>query len=145
MAIATDNSVRIELWNLMVPLAEVLEASAGPRKRTAYVLMVFMQGAGKRGIGYSIFREKSNLDLATKVAHALVAAVRPDKTALLDIERFEERNRTGDATAGRSAANALSLAAWDLAAQQRGCAVADLWGRPAGRTELECYASALWQ
>ena len=145
MAIATDNSVRIELWNLMVPLAEVLEASAGPRQRTAHVLMAFMQGAGKRGIGYSIFREKSNLDLATKVAHALVAAVRPDKTALLDIERFEERNRTGDATAGRSAANALSLAAWDLAAQQRGCAVADLWGRPAGRTELECYASALWQ
>jgi L-alanine-DL-glutamate epimerase-like enolase superfamily enzyme len=137
--------VRIELWNLVVPLAKVLEASAGPRKRTAHVLIAFMDDAGKRGIGYSIFREQKNLDLATQAAQKLVGAVRPEMTALLDIERFEERNRAGDATASRSAANALSLAAWDLAAQQQGCAVADLWGRPAGRTELECYASALWQ
>ena len=81
MAIATDNSVRIELWNLVVPLAEVLEASAGPRQRTAHVLMAFMQGAGKRGIGYSIFREKNDLDLATKSAQVLVPEVRPDMAA----------------------------------------------------------------
>lgn len=143
---ATDgNAVRIELWNLVVPLAEVLEASAGPRKRTAYVLIAFMHDEGKRGIGYSIFRERKDLDLATQAAQKLVGAGRPELPELLDIERCEERNRAGDATASRSAANALSLAAWDLAARQRGCAVADLWGRPAGRTELECYASALWQ
>jgi L-alanine-DL-glutamate epimerase-like enolase superfamily enzyme len=137
--------MRLELWNLAVPLAEVLEASAGPRKRTAHVLIAFMHDAGKRGIGYSIFREQSDLDRATRAAQKLVGAVRPEMTALLDIERCEERNRADDATASRSAANALSLAAWDLAAQQRSCACADLWGRPAGRTELECYASALWQ
>ena len=145
MAATIGSGVQIELWNLVVPLAEVLEASAGPRQRTAHVLIAFMSDAGKRGIGYSIFREQRNLDLATQAAQKLVAAVRPEMTALLDIERFEEHNRAGDATAGRSAANALSLAAWDLAAQQQGCAVADLWDRPAGRTELECYASALWQ
>ena len=37
--------MQIELWNLVVPLAEVLEASAGPRKRTAHVLIAFMHGA----------------------------------------------------------------------------------------------------
>src|SRR5258706_714935 len=119
---STGGNLRIELWNVVVPLAEVLEASAGPRKRTAHVLMAFMHGAGKRGIGYSIFREKSDLDLATEAAQALVNTVRPEMTALLDIERFEERNRAGNATASRSAANALSLAAWDLAAQHQGCA-----------------------
>jgi L-alanine-DL-glutamate epimerase-like enolase superfamily enzyme len=139
------NAVQIELWNLVVPLAEVLEASAGPRKRTAHVLIVFMHGANQRGIGYSIFRERGPLVLATRAAQKLAGAVRPELPALLDIERFEVRNPAGDATASRSAANALSLAAWDLAARQRGCAAADLWGRPAGRTELECYASALWQ
>ena len=145
MATAIGNGVRIELWNLVVPLAKVLEASAGPRKRTAYVLIAFMHGAGKRGVGYSIFREQTNLDLAMQAAQKLVAALRPEMTALLDVERYEEHNRAGNADASRSAANALSLAAWDLAAQQQGCACADLWGRPAGRTELECYASALWQ
>jgi len=141
----TTRSVQIELWNLGVPLADVLEASAGPRKRTAHVLIAFMHGAGRRGIGYSIFREQKNLELATEAARKLVSAVRHELPELLDIERFEERNRAGDATASRSAANALSLAAWDLAAQQRGLACADLWGRPADRTSLECYASALWQ
>ena len=142
---AAKDEARIELWNMVVPLAEVLEASAGPRKRTAHVLFAFINAAGKRGVGYSIFRELKNLDLATAAAQQLVRSVPPQMTALLDIERFEESNRQGDATASRSAANALSLAAWDLAAQQQGCACADLWGRPAGRTELECYASALWQ
>jgi L-alanine-DL-glutamate epimerase-like enolase superfamily enzyme len=145
MAATNGNGVQIDLWNLVVPLAEVLEASAGPRKRIAHVLIAFMHDADKRGIGYSIFREQANLDLATQAAQKLVATVRPGMTGLLDIERFEEGNRAGDATASRSAANALSLAAWDLAAQQQGCACADLWGRPPGRTELECYASALWQ
>jgi D-galactarolactone cycloisomerase len=137
--------VRIELWNLVVPLAEVLEASAGPRKRTAHVLMAFMHDSKHRGIGYSIFGEQTNLDLATRAAQTLVDSVSPRMPALLDIERVEERNRAGNAAASRSAANALSLAAWDLAAQQRGCACADLWGRPSGRGDLECYASALWQ
>ncbi len=139
------NPVRIELWNLVVPLAEVLDASAGPRKRTAHVLVAFMDAKGHRGVGYSIFREQNNLELATQAAQKFVSAMRHELPDLLDIERYEEHNRTGDATASRSAANALSLAAWDLAARQQGCAVADLWGRPAGRTELECYASALWQ
>jgi L-alanine-DL-glutamate epimerase-like enolase superfamily enzyme len=145
MATDTGSAVHIELWNLILPLAEVLEASAGPRKRTAHVLIAFMDAAGKRGTGYSIFREKKDLDFATQAAQKFVGAVPHELRELLDIERFEERNRASDATASRSAASALSLAAWDLAARHQGCAVADLWGRPAGRTELECYASALWQ
>src|SRR6185436_8015216 len=147
MAIAatSSNAVRIELWNLIVPLAEVLEASAGPRKRTAHVLIAFLHDADRRGIGYSIFRERKDLDLATQAAQKLAGGVRPELPDLLDVERFEECNREGDATASRSAANALSLAAWDLTAQRQGCACADLWGRPADRTELDCYASALWQ
>jgi hypothetical protein len=89
MASAATSSVQIELWNLVVPLAKVLEASAGPRKRTAHVLIAFMHGAGKRGIGYSIFREQRNLDLATQAAQKLVAAVRPKITALRDQMRTE--------------------------------------------------------
>jgi hypothetical protein len=36
------------------------------------------------------------------------------------------------------------MAAWDLAGRQRGMACADLWGRPAGRETVDCYASALF-
>src|SRR3982074_2693294 len=97
---SASHDVRIELWNLVVPLAEVLEASAGPRKRTAHVLFAFMQDSKHRGIGYSIFREQKDLDAATQAAKALIGAVQPEMTALLNIERCEEQNSAGNAGAG---------------------------------------------
>src|SRR6185436_2822530 len=63
---------------------------------------------------------------------------------LLDIERIEASAPANHQFTSHSAANALSMAAWDLAGRQRGMACADLWGRPAGRETIECYASALF-
>ena len=83
------------------------------------------------------------MDLATAVARKLVAESAPGLAGLLDVERQEEAT-CESSEASRRAASAIGLAAWDLAGKQAGVPCADLWGRPAGRDSLECYASALW-
>jgi L-alanine-DL-glutamate epimerase-like enolase superfamily enzyme len=80
---------------------------------------------------------------ATTIAKKLVTEAVPELAAMLAVERQQQTTCANDA-ASKAAANALSLAAWDLAGKRAGLPCADLWGRPGGRDALDCYASALW-
>lgn len=139
----SGQDIEIELWNLRAPLDPVIHTPRGPVTETC-LLLVFVTGAHEcRGIGYSSFRRVSDMQAATAAARGLVARAARGLAGLLSIERADEASGETSA-ASRSAASALSLAAWDLAGKQAGIACADLWGRPPGRDRLDCYASALW-
>lgn len=137
------NDVDVELWNLRVPLDPPIVSPKGATTETCLLLAFVSDKRGHRGIGYSSFRNASEMNAATAVAGKLVAEAPPGLSGLLDVERQQEATCESTAAAKR-AANAVSLAAWDLAGKQAGVPCADLWGRPAGRDSLECYASALW-
>ncbi len=139
----SGNSVNVDLWNLRVPLDPPIQAPKGPTTETCLLLAFVSDDKGNRGIGYSSFRRPSDMDQASAFARKLVAEAAPGLAGLLDVERQQEATCEAN-HASRSAANAVSLAAWDLAGKQAGVTCADLWGRPAGRDSLECYASALW-
>ncbi len=138
--------VNVELWNLRVPLDPPIQAPKGPTTETCLLLAFVSGGDGHRGVGYASFRKAAEMAEATAVAKKLIAEAAPATSGLaglLNVERQQEA--TGEAThISRSAASALSLAAWDLAGKQAGVPCADLWGRPAGRDKLGCYASSLW-
>jgi L-alanine-DL-glutamate epimerase-like enolase superfamily enzyme len=138
-----DHDIDVELWNLRVPLDPPIVSPRGATTETCLLLVFVSDQNGNRGIGYSSFRDASDMNQATVVARKLVAEAAPGLAGLLDVERQEEATCESSA-ASRRAASAISLAAWDLAGKQAGVPCADLWGRPAGRDSLECYASALW-
>jgi L-alanine-DL-glutamate epimerase-like enolase superfamily enzyme len=135
--------VNVELWNLRVPLVPHIHSPRGAVTETCLLLVFASDGEGHRGVGYASFRGASDRDAATAVARKLVAEAAPGLAGLLNVERQQEVICENNA-ASRSAASALSLAAWDLAGKRAGVACADLWGRPDGRDCLDCYASALW-
>jgi L-alanine-DL-glutamate epimerase-like enolase superfamily enzyme len=137
------NTVHVELWNLRVPLDPPIVSPKGATTETCLLLVFASDTDGHRGIGYSSFRRPSDMEQATAIVGKLVAASGQGLAGLLDVERREAAICESSA-ASRCAANAISLAAWDLAGKQTGVPCADLWGRPAGRDSLECYASALW-
>src|SRR3954469_20572331 len=138
-----DHNLAVELWNLRVPLDPPIVSPKGPTTETCLLLAFVSDKDGKRGIGYSSFRQPSDMDRATAIARKLVTEAAPGLAGLLDVERQGEATCESSA-ASRCAASAVSLAAWDLAGKQAGVPCADLWGRPAGRDRLECYASSLW-
>lgn len=135
--------VNLELWNLRVPLVPPIHSPRGAVTETCLLLAFASDRAGHRGVGYSSFRNASDMERATAVARKLAAEAAPGLAGMLDVER-QQQATCEDSAASRFAASALSLAAWDLAGKQAGVACADLWGRPAGRERLDCYASALW-
>ncbi len=137
------NSINVELWNLRVPLDPPIKAPKGLTTETCLLLVFLSDDKGNRGVGYSSFRRAADMEQASAIARKLVAESAPGLAGLLDVERQEEATCESSA-ASRCAASAVSLAAWDLAGKQAGVPCADLWGRPAGRDRLECYASALW-
>ncbi len=137
------NSVNVELWNLRVPLDPPIQAPKGLTTETCLLLVFASDDKGHRGIGYSSFRRPADMDQASAIARKLVTEAAPGLAGLLNVERQEEATCESSA-ASRCAASAVSLAAWDLAGKQAGVPCADLWGRPAGRDKLECYASSLW-
>lgn len=138
-----SDRINVELWNLRVPLDPPIKAPKGLTTETCLLLVFLTDDAGKRGIGYSSFRRAADMEQASAIARKLIAEAAPGLAGLLNVERQEEATCESSA-AGRSAANAISLAAWDLAGKRANVPCADLWGRPAGREHLDCYASALW-
>jgi len=137
------DSVDVQLLNLRAPLDPPMATPRGLVTETCLLLAFTSDGDGQRGVGYASFRRASEMEQATRIAQKLVAEAPSGLAGLLNVERQQEA--TCEAThVSRSAAAALSLAAWDLAGKRAGVACADLWGRCAGRDSLECYASALW-
>src|SRR5207253_3243905 len=135
--VMAGNNIDVELWNLRVPLDPPIVSPKGPTTETCLLLVFVSDENGHRGIGYSSFRQSSEMDEATAIARKLVAESARGLAGLLDVERQEEATCESSA-ASRRAASAISLAAWDLAGKQAGVPCADLWGRPAGRDSLEC-------
>jgi L-alanine-DL-glutamate epimerase-like enolase superfamily enzyme len=139
----SGQNVNVELWNLRVPLVPPIHSPRGMVTETCLLLAFVSDDKGHRGVGYASFRAPSDMAAATTVARKLAAEAAPGLAGLLNVERQQEATCENNA-ASRFAASAVSLAAWDLAGKQAGVACADLWGRPAGRDRLDCYASALW-
>lgn len=135
--------IDVELWNLRAPLVPPIQTPRGAVTETCLLLAFVRDGAGRRGIGYASFRRAADMDAAATVAQRLRGACGGTLAGLLDVERIEQGLGLNNA-ASRAAASALALAGWDLAGKQAGVPCADLWGRPAGRERLACYASALW-
>jgi L-alanine-DL-glutamate epimerase-like enolase superfamily enzyme len=139
----STEKVAVELWNLRVPLDPPIVSPRGAVTESCLLLIFAADSEGRRGIGYASFRRAADMEAATAIAAKLVSEAVAGLAGLLDVERQQEA--TCEHNAGsRSAASAVSLAAWDLAGKRAGVACADLWGRPAGRERLDCYASALW-
>ncbi len=138
------DDIECELWCARIPLAQAIGIPGSRQFSSTHLLFAILRDAGGlRGIGYSRFFDAADLDPSARAASALLRQVRT-LSGLLDIERIEASGQASPTVATRSAANALSTAAWDLAARQRGVACADLWGRPAGRDRIDCYASSLF-
>lgn len=135
--------IDVELWNLRVPLVPPIKTPRGAVTETCLLLAFARDAAGRRGIGYASYRRAADLEVSSAIAMRLRAACGGSLAGLLNVERVEEGLGLNNA-ASKAAASALALAAWDLAGKQAGVPCADLWGRPAGRENLECYASALW-
>src|SRR4051812_14078691 len=133
------NNINVELWNLRVPLDPPIVSPKGPTTETCLLLVFASDKEGKRGIGYSSFRQSSDMDEATVIARKLVTEAAPGLAGLLDVERQEEATCESSA-ASRRAASAISLAAWDLAGKQAGVPWAGLWGRPAGRDRAGIFS-----
>lgn len=143
MAFRSDNKIHPELWRLTIPLSTAIGTPGRSFSFTHVLLALIRDSNNNCGMGYSRFFEPVELERTVLAARALLPRA-ASLAELLDIERTEERAPAEHRGAIRSAANAISMAAWDLAGRQRGIACADLWGRPAGRETLDCYASALF-
>lgn len=137
------NTIAVELWNLRAPLDPPIHSPRGTVTETCLLLVYMLDADSRRGVGYSSFRRPADMQAATGVAKKLAAEAASGLAGMLAVERQQEASCANDA-ASKAAANALSLAAWDLAGKRAGVPCADLWGRPNGRDALECYASALW-
>lgn len=135
--------VKVDLWNLRVPLDPPIVSPRGAVTETCLLLVFASDAGGHRGVGYASFRNAADMAAATTIALKLAVEAEPGLAGLLHVERQQEASCENNA-ASRSAASAVSLAAWDLAGKQAGVPCADLWGRPTGRERLDCYASALW-
>jgi L-alanine-DL-glutamate epimerase-like enolase superfamily enzyme len=139
-----SSSVKVNLVRLKMPLA-VPHVGAKATRNTTWAILAFVSDAqGRKGIGYSSFRDEEDLEQTLVIAISLANETRGSLAAMLNIERLEEHLHVPSTAQSKSAANALSLAAWDLAAQQRGVACADLWGGLSTRKAIEGYASAFW-
>jgi L-alanine-DL-glutamate epimerase-like enolase superfamily enzyme len=142
LSAAPDTDVDCELWRLRIPLASAVGTPGRTFSSTQVLLAIVHDRFGHCGTGYSRFFDPADLDPAARAARMLLGGAGTLRD-LLQIERTEQIG-TDQSVASRSAANAISMAAWDLAGRQRGVACADLWGRPTGRDAIGCYASALY-
>lgn len=137
------NEIECELWSVRIPLARALGIPGRELSSTHLLFALLRDPSGNCGIGYSRFFDPADLDPSAREARALLRQART-RAELLDIERIEASLHPEPTVHSRSAANALSTAAWDLVGRQRSVACADLWGRSPGRDRIDCYASALF-
>jgi L-alanine-DL-glutamate epimerase-like enolase superfamily enzyme len=142
------SKVQVKIWSMEIPLDPPIISPSRVSTHTWVLLVELINAKGERGVGYSSFRDRPALDACAPLARKLADGAKMDDkgaelSRLLEIERIEEDTLT-PSVASKSAANALSMAAWDLAGVQTGKACADLWGRPSHRKGVGCYGSALW-
>ena len=143
MLFPSDPKVSPELWRMRIPLPEAIGTPGRSFSFTHVLLALLRDSHGRCGMGYSRFFDPADLEPSIVAAQALFAQA-AGLAELLDIERIEASAPAERRFVSHSAASALSMAAWDLAGRQRGMACADLWGRPARRESIDCYASALF-
>jgi L-alanine-DL-glutamate epimerase-like enolase superfamily enzyme len=142
----TTLTIRAEIWRVDLPLGRGgIQTPVGRFTSWRHLVVLLGDGEGRAGVGYSVFVDGAARERATALARDLLEDCGPALGALLAVERLEER-RSGAAagTLTRAAANAISLAAWDLAGRRLGVACADLWDRRYPEATIPCYASGFF-
>ncbi len=134
------SEIEVELWRVPTPLPTPVLTPAGPYD-TFFHVVVIARRDGNEGWGYSALASTAFLDASVHAASDLLDEDRGSLGALLSVEHRLQR---GDATAWHAATNAISLAAWDLAARELGTSCADLWGRRPHTDALDSYASGFF-
>lgn len=134
-------TVEVELWEVPAPLPEPVLTPAGTFT-TYFHLAVVARGADAEGWGLAAVVTEAQLAEVTDHARRLLGDGPATIADLLGAEALDETS--GPTTTSRAAAGALATAGWDLAARHLGVACADLWGRVAGRQDLDAYRSGLF-
>jgi L-alanine-DL-glutamate epimerase-like enolase superfamily enzyme len=139
-----SSALEVEVWRVPSRLPKPVMTAVGLYD-TFYHLVVVIRSEGVEGWGYSGMATAPLLDQAAERALALLGGRPLSLDGLLTIEQFEEAwpGATTD-TAGKGAANAIALAAWDVAGRRLGVSCADLWGRRPGTESLDCYGSGFF-
>jgi L-alanine-DL-glutamate epimerase-like enolase superfamily enzyme len=139
-----SDTLGVEVWRAPTPLPKPVMTAAGPFD-TFFHVVVVIHDDDLQGWGYSGLASGPELDRAADRAVRLLSARPSTLDALLTVEHFEQAwGAAPSDTAGKAAANAIAVAAWDLAARRLGVACADLWGRRPGTEALDCYASGIF-
>jgi L-alanine-DL-glutamate epimerase-like enolase superfamily enzyme len=137
-------ALRIEVWQVPVPLRKPVLTPAGPFD-TYYHLVVVLDDGDARGWGYAALAAPAQLEGAAAAAADLLGGRQWSAESLLGLEELTDAGRPEPVDAlTRVAVNAIALAAWDLAGRQQEMACADLWGRRGGVTGLDCYTSGFF-
>jgi L-alanine-DL-glutamate epimerase-like enolase superfamily enzyme len=97
----------------------------------------------REGLGYAYGLSPSAIGRFGEIALSLAPNETCALSELLGVERRDDQSAQTSGAA-RSAACALSMAAWDLLGKQRGMRCADLWGRSPARETIDAYASGLF-
>jgi L-alanine-DL-glutamate epimerase-like enolase superfamily enzyme len=139
--------VHADVWHVRPPLRRPLKTTLGVIPGFSCLLVRLRDRDGNTGAGISMNPPFGNGDddgraaLAVELLEQCSGRLGP----LLTVERARgSATRDTSPVLIQAAANAISLAAWDLLGRREGIACADLWGRQAETESLPCYFSGLF-
>jgi len=135
-----NEHLSLAIGNVALAIQRPAWASPSRTSKALILTALLRDDAGNEGFGYSNFLRPEHLDGGTEAAIALAEKAGTHLSALLNIERVEEGLFGANSDArSKSAANAISLAAWDLAARRAGLPCSVLFG--GHDAKLPCYGS----
>ncbi|HEV8298652.1 MAG TPA: mandelate racemase/muconate lactonizing enzyme family protein [Acidimicrobiales bacterium] len=135
--------VEVTVWRVPTPLPRPVLTPLGPFDTFFHLVVTAEDSDGTRGWGYSALPTVELLDDTVRCACELVRHAAPTLAGLLGVEHAAVGPVFGG-TVRNAAANAIALAAWDLAGRRLGLACADLWGRRPHTDSVLAYASGFF-
>jgi L-alanine-DL-glutamate epimerase-like enolase superfamily enzyme len=137
------SAIQRELWLVTVPWDRAIRSPGGEHGATYALVVRLRDSEAREGIGYAYGLSPSAIARFGENALGLAPSNTCTLTELLAVERRDDQ-RSQTSGASRSAACALSMAAWDLLGKQRGMRCAELWGGSPARKTIDAYASGLF-